>query len=150
MVVRLGMVVGLAEVSREAVGLAVNGSATVVCLLKPGGGPPNQSLEPTLLSRILLKLFLPLQHCKSSLVTLSQPQGGSAPPLGTPKIVSKLTIQRGRPEKQLCVRMGRVIIHNNWYGKSLRDLPEMRVWPQQILFPCEQSFFHIAPTHHKV
>ena len=48
---------------------------------KPNGAP-NQSLEPTLLSRILLRLLSPLQHCKSSLVTLRQPQGGSAPPLG--------------------------------------------------------------------
>jgi hypothetical protein len=43
--------------------------------------PPNQSLEPTLLSRILLRLALPLQHFKSSLATLRQPQGGSAPPM---------------------------------------------------------------------
>jgi hypothetical protein len=42
-------------------------------------GPPNKSLEPTLLLRILLGLFLPLQHFKPSLVTLRQPQGGSAP-----------------------------------------------------------------------
>jgi len=42
---------------------------------------PNQSLEPTLLSRVLLGLFLPLQHFKPSLVSLRQPQGGSAPPL---------------------------------------------------------------------
>jgi hypothetical protein len=36
------------------------------------------SLEQTLLSRILLRLVLPLQHFRSSLVTLRQPQGGSA------------------------------------------------------------------------
>ena len=44
-------------------------------------GPPNKSLEPTLLSRILLRLVLPSQRFKSSLVTLRQPQGDSAPPL---------------------------------------------------------------------
>ena len=46
------------------------------------GNPANKSLEPTLLSRILVRLILPLQHFKSSLVPLRQPQGGSAPPLG--------------------------------------------------------------------
>jgi hypothetical protein len=45
----------------------------------PGTDAPNKSLEPTLLSRILLGLLLPLQHFRSSLVTLRQPQGGSAP-----------------------------------------------------------------------
>jgi hypothetical protein len=42
----------------------------------------NQSLEPTLLSRILLRLILPLQHFKPSLITLRQPQGGSSGAVG--------------------------------------------------------------------
>ena len=50
----------------------------VECLFV-GAGSPNQSLELTLLSRILLRLVLSLWHFKSSLVTLRQPQGGSAP-----------------------------------------------------------------------
>ena len=42
----------------------------------------NKSLEPTLLSRILFRPFLPLQRFRPSLVTLHKPQGGSAPVVG--------------------------------------------------------------------
>jgi membrane protease YdiL (CAAX protease family) len=47
-----------------------------------GQTPPNKPLQPNLLSRILLRLVLCSQHLKPSLVSLRQPQGGSAFPLG--------------------------------------------------------------------
>ena len=40
---------------------------------------PNKSLEPTLLSRILVRFALPLERLDSSLISLRQPQGSSAP-----------------------------------------------------------------------
>jgi len=39
----------------------------------------NKSLEPTLLSRVFMRVFSALKHFKSGLVTLRQPQGGSTP-----------------------------------------------------------------------
>jgi len=38
--------------------------------------PPNQSMKPTLLSRIFVRVFLVLKRVESSLVIVRKPQGG--------------------------------------------------------------------------
>jgi hypothetical protein len=86
-------------------------SSSLRCSGSSEDQPANKSLEPTLLSRILVRLLLPLQHFKSSLVTLRQPQGGSAPPLARHPVTVYHTRRLASPfvwlyDQQAVARLG--------------------------------------------